>query len=141
MSTRGSDDLFNMLQYDPVWFDDARRFEVITLPFQDFAGMNASLELFLELGQPAIANHLQSLGDTLVDFCDAHPEVRLVTPRDRAHRAGVFAVQTPELDAVSARLRAHKVSHSLRERCIRLAPHWYTTPGQWDTVLRMLVTA
>lgn len=138
MSTRGSDDLFNMLTYDPVWFDDARRFEVITLPFQDFAGMNASLELFLELGQPAIANHIASLGDTLVAFCDAHPAVTMVTPRDRAHRAGVFALQTPDLDTVSARLRANNVFHSVRERCIRLSPHWYTTPDQWNRVLSLL---
>ncbi len=138
MATRGSDDLFNMLTYDPVWFDDARRFEVITLPFPDFAGMNASLELFLELGVDNIAEHIASLGDRLVAFCDAHPEIRLVTPRDRAQRAGVFAVQPPELDAVSARLRAHEVYHSVRERSIRLAPHWYTTPAQWERVLGLL---
>ena len=139
MSTRGSDDLFNMLSYDPVWFDDARRFEVITLPFPEFAGLNASLSLFLELGLPAIAAHLEALGDTLVAFCDAHPEIRMVTPRDRAHRAGVFAVQPPELDVVSARLKANGVFHSVRERCIRLAPHWYTTTAQWERVLGLLL--
>ncbi|MCC7054037.1 MAG: aminotransferase class V-fold PLP-dependent enzyme [Gemmatimonadaceae bacterium] len=139
MSTMGSDDLFNMLTYEPAWFDDARRFEVITLPFPDFAGMNASLALFLELGPAAIAEHIASLGDRLVAFCDAHPEIRLVTPRARDRRAGVFAVQPPDLDATSARLRAHDVIHSVRERCIRLAPHWYTTPAQWETVLGLLL--
>jgi cysteine desulfurase / selenocysteine lyase len=139
MSTKGSDDLFNMLEYEPAWFDDARRFEVITLPFPDFAGLNESLTLFAELGIPNIAEHLATLGDRLVAFCDAHPEIRLVTPRDRAHRAGVFAVQPPELDAVSARLRVHHVVHSVRERCIRLAPHWYTTSAQWERVLGLLL--
>ncbi len=139
MATKGSDDLFNMLTYEPAWFDDARRFEVITLPFQDFAGMNASIELFLELGPGAIAEHIASLGDSLVAFCDAHPEIRLVTPRERTRRAGVFAIQLPQLDQVSARLKSHGVIHSVRERCIRLAPHWYTTPAQWDRVLQLLV--
>ena len=139
MSTRGSDDLFNMLTYDPVWFDDARRFEVITLPFPDFAGMNASLEVFLELGLENVAEHIAQLGDTLVAFCDAHPEIRLVTPRARAERAGVFAVQLPELEAVSARLKAAHVMHSVRERSIRLSPHWYTTPEQWSRTLSLLV--
>lgn len=139
MSTRGSDDLYNMLSYDPVWFDDARRFEVITLPFPEFAGMNASLSLFLELGRENVAAHIQSLGDTLVDFCDAHPEVHLVTPRDRARRAGVFAVQTPELDKTAAHLRANGAVFSVRERCIRLAPHWYTTADQWNRILELLL--
>ena len=139
MSTRGSDDLFNMLSYDPVWFDDARRFEIITLPFPDFAGMNASLALFQELGPAQIAEHIASLGDRLVEFCETHPEIRLVTPRERSRRAGVFALQPPQLDATSARLKAHQVSHSVRERCIRLAPHWYTTPAQWERVLALLL--
>jgi cysteine desulfurase / selenocysteine lyase len=139
MSTRGSDNLFNMLGYDVAWFDDARKFEVITLPFPEFAGMNASLEVFLELGVPRIAAHLQQLGDRLVAFCDAHPEIRLVTPREGARRAGVFAVQPPALDDVSARLRSNGVVHSVRERCIRLAPHWYTTAAQWERVLGLLV--
>jgi len=141
MATKGSDDLYNMLTYEPAWFDDARRFEVITLPFPDFAGMNASLALFLELGPAAVAEHIAALGDTLVAFCDAHPAIRLVTPRARAHRAGVFALQPPELDAVSARLRQHGVVHSVRERCIRLAPHWYTTPAQWERTLSLLLPA
>ena len=139
MSTKGSDDMFNMLTYEPAWFDDARRFEVITLPFPDFAGMNASLELFQALGMNAVSEHIAALGDMLVDFCDAHPEIRLVTPRDRARRAGVFAVQPPALDAASARLRAHGVVHSVRERCIRLAPHWYTTPAQFSAALSLLL--
>lgn len=141
MATQGSEDFFNMLTYNPAWFDDARKFELITLPMQDFAGMNESLALFLELGPTAIAAHIEQLGDALVACCDANPALRLVTPRARAHRAGVFAVQTPELDAVSARLREHQIIHSVRERCIRLAPHWYTTAGQWDRVLSLLVSA
>ena len=139
MATHGSDDLYNMLSYDPTWFDDARRFEIITLPFQDFAGMNASIELFLELGPAAIAEHIASLGDRLVAFCGARPSMRLVTPVDRAQRAGVFAIQLPDLDAVSARLRENGVVHSVRERCIRLAPHWYTTAEQWSRTLQLLV--
>jgi selenocysteine lyase/cysteine desulfurase len=139
MSTRGSDDLFDMLEYDPVWFDDARRFELITLPFPDFAGLRASIGLFQELGPVAIAAHIESLGDTLVAFCDAHPEIRLVTPRARAHRAGVFAIQPPELDKAAAFLRANGAVFSVRERCIRLAPHWYTTAEQWERVLSLLL--
>lgn len=138
MSTRGSDDLFNMLTYEPAWFDDARRFEVITLAFPDFAGMNASIRLFLELGVPAIAEHIASLGDRLVEFCDAHRGIRLVTPRDRTARAGVFAVQPPDVPGTSARLKAHGMMHSVREGCVRLSPHWYTTPAQWERVLGVL---
>jgi len=138
MATEGSEDFLNMLTYNPTWFPDARKFELITLPMQDFAGFNASLALFLELGPAQIAAHIASLGDALVHWCDAHPKVRLVTPREPSRRAGVFALQMPDLEAVSARLKTHQVFHSVRERCIRLAPHWYTTAAQWDRVLTLL---
>jgi cysteine desulfurase / selenocysteine lyase len=139
MATEGSEDLFNMLTYNTNWFNDARRFEVITLPMQDFAGMNASIELFLELGPDAIGRHIQSLGDQLVEFCDRHPTVRLITPRDRAHRAGVFAVRPDDLPAASARLKSAKCVHSVRENAIRMSPHWYTTTEQWQDALAELV--
>jgi cysteine desulfurase / selenocysteine lyase len=138
MSTVGSDDLFNMLSYNPAWFADARRFEVITLPMQDFAGFNKSVELFLELGPHAIAAHIHALGDLLVAACDAHPRVRLVTPRKQAHRAGVFAVQPPDVTGVSARLKAANMVHSVREGAIRLAPHWYTTTEQWSRAISVV---
>jgi cysteine desulfurase / selenocysteine lyase len=56
MAVKGSDDFRRLVDYDLTWRDDARRFEFITLPFQDFAGMNASLELIHELGPAAIAH-------------------------------------------------------------------------------------
>lgn len=139
MATQGSDDLLNMLSYNTAWFTDARRFEVITLPMQDFAGMNASLELFLSLGPAAIGEHIHARGDELVAFCDAHPSVQLITPRNRAHRAGVFAVRPADLPAASARLTAAQCIHSVRENAIRLSPHWYTTSAQWQFALSHLV--
>jgi selenocysteine lyase/cysteine desulfurase len=38
MSVRDSDDYSRMCDYDLTYRDDARRFEVVTLPYQDFAG-------------------------------------------------------------------------------------------------------
>ena len=53
--------------YDLNWRDDARRFEQITLPFQDFAGMAASLELLHELGAGAVSAHIVQRTAELLD--------------------------------------------------------------------------
>ena len=42
-------------------YDDARRFQINTLPAQDFAGLNASLEMFLELGPESVAKHIEGI--------------------------------------------------------------------------------
>ena len=52
---RDSHDFSRMLDYDFTYFDDARRYEVATIPYQDMAGMVASLELVTEIGTHEIA--------------------------------------------------------------------------------------
>ena len=67
MAVKGSDDFSRLTEYDLAWRDDARRFEFITLPYQDFAGMQASLELIHELGATNVAEHTQRLADHIED--------------------------------------------------------------------------
>ena len=53
MAFEGTDDFTRLTQYDDRLRGDARRFELITLPYQDFAGMNASVRMLLDAGIPA----------------------------------------------------------------------------------------
>jgi selenocysteine lyase/cysteine desulfurase len=138
MAPEGTDDFRRMLDYDATWRDDARRFELISLPFQDFAGMNASLELLAELGPAAVATHVERLADEIVAWAQAHREVTLVTPADRAKRAGIVSVRPPDGARVSERLKKAGVVHSFREGAIRLAPHVYNTIDDVRAALRVI---
>src|SRR5206468_1984134 len=124
MAVQGSDDFRRLVDYDLTWRDDARRFEFITLPFQDFAGMNASLELIHESGPKAIADHVAVLADIIVLWAARLPNVELVSPSVPKHRAGIVALRMRNAAAVSEALTAANVSHSLREGSIRLSPHF-----------------
>jgi selenocysteine lyase/cysteine desulfurase len=138
MSVRDSDDYSRMCDYDLTYRDDARRFEVVTLPYQDFAGLNASLELLFELGVEEVAGHVASLAGRIVEWASDRDDVRLVTPADAARRAGVVAVAPRDPRAASARLAAAGVAHSLREGAIRLSPHCYNTADEVDRALASL---
>ncbi|HVE80440.1 MAG TPA: aminotransferase class V-fold PLP-dependent enzyme [Gemmatimonadaceae bacterium] len=138
MAVRDSDDFARLVDYDFTYRDDARRFEVITLPFQDFAGVNASLELLLELGPRAVERHVAVLAQRVVDWTAGRPGVRLVTPADPARRAGIVAVEPRDPDRASERLAAAGVVHSLREGAIRLSPHCYNTVEEVDRALGLL---
>jgi selenocysteine lyase/cysteine desulfurase len=135
MGVEGSDDFTRLLQYDLTWRDDARRFEQVTLPFQDFAGMAASLELLHELGGVEVAGHIQARASEILDGA-ASLGVPLVTPRGR--HAGIACLRPADADATSARLNAARVAHSVREGTIRLAPHCYTTPDDVHAALEAL---
>ena len=135
MGVRDSDDFSRLLDYDLKWRDDARRYEQVTLPFQDFAGMGASLALLEELGHDAVRAHIGRCVQALVDGAD-RLGIPVVTPRKRL--AGIVSVRPPAALAASARLDAAKVIHSVREGTIRLAPHCYTTDEELDTALQAL---
>ena len=138
MATRNSDDFSRLIDYDFTYRDDARRFEMITLPYQDFIGLNASLDLFLEVGLDEIYAQIERLTTRIVRWASGAPGVRLVTPAGRDQRAGIVAVAPPDPVAASARLTSAGVTHSLREGAIRLSPHFYNTEEEIDRALALL---
>lgn len=139
MAARGTDDFRKLTEYDFTWRDDARRYEFVTLPFQDFAGMNASLELFMELGPARMEQHITRLADEIVAW-SRDTGVPLVTPSDRAHRAGIVCVRPRDAATVSARLKENGVIHSYRESGIRLAPHIYNTSDEIRRALELIAS-
>lgn len=121
------------------YVDDARRFEVATIPYQDFAGFNAAAALFLQVGIANIESVVSRHVDRLVAAIDGNPTLTLVTPRDASRRAGIVSFTTPETDEVMHRLRAARVVFSRRGTdVLRLSPHLYNTDGDIDVVAALL---
>lgn len=137
MAFEGTDDFSRLTEYNPSFRTDARRFELVTLPFQDVYGMTESLRMLLELGIRDISEFTRSLHEPVVRWADERG-VRLVSPRDEAHRSAILCVAPPKpVDAYHALKRAHVVC-SLREGAIRLAPHCYNTMEEMEKVVEVL---
>lgn len=138
VSVRHGEDFARLTEYDATLQDDARRFEVLTLPFHDFAGLAESLELLHALGPAAVAAHIAALADRIVRWAQARDDVALVTPADPARRAGIVAVRPRDAAAAGRRLAEARVAHSVREGAVRLSPHGYNTPDEVDRALDAL---
>ena len=139
LAVRGADDFSHLTDYDLTWRDSAWRYEVGTLPYQDFAAMVASLELLHELGLENVAAHSVALAGRIVDWALAYPDrARLVTPADAARRAGIVALVPADGDAAIARLHAAGVIFSPREGAVRLAPYCFNTTDDVDRALAAL---
>jgi selenocysteine lyase/cysteine desulfurase len=138
MAPRGTDDFSKMLEYDLTWRDDARRFEVVTLPYHDFEGMNASLELLHQVGPDVVVARVRALADHIVEWAQSRTDMKLVTPADPSRRAGIVSVMPPDAAAVCDRLTKAGVISSLREGAIRLSPHFYQTIDEIDAGLRLM---
>ena len=136
MAFRGTDDFNRLTDYDPTWREDARRFELITLPYQDFAAMNASLELLLDIGVPAIAAHLGELSQALLELADRNGWP-VTSPRGAA-ATPITCLRVPDAARVHAALRAEHVICSLREGGLRFSPHIYNTMEDMERTAELL---
>jgi len=135
---RASTDYSRLTDYEFDFFPDARRFEVVTLAYHDFAVANASTGMLLSLGVGRVAAHIERLVNAVLEWVDARPDVRLVTPADPARRAGVVSFAPDDLEGMAGRLRSAQVAHVVREGAIRLSPHCYNTPDEMAALLRIL---
>ena len=138
MAMRASEDFTRLVDYEFAYHEDARRFEVITVPFQDFAGFNASVEMLLDIGAAAVEAHDAQLVQDAIDWALSRKDMRLVTPADPARRAAIVSIAPPDPVAASRRLTEAKVIHSLRENAIRLSPHVYNTREEIARALEVL---
>lgn len=136
MAFEGTDDFSTLVQYRDEFRADARRFELITLPFQDFIGMNQSLELLLGIGVDAIQAHLQTLGKPLLDWADRNG-VRVASPRG-TQGCGIVCLAPERIVESHKALRAAKIFCSLREGSLRISPHCYNTVDEMHRVTETL---
>jgi selenocysteine lyase/cysteine desulfurase len=122
-SFQGTDDYTRLTAYDPRPWDDARRFELITLPVQDFAAMNAALELILEVGVARIAERLRAMHAPWLRWA-GETGGTITSPTD-ARGSGILCIRPPgDVAAVHAELQARGVVCSVREGSVRLSPCW-----------------
>jgi len=138
LSQASAGDFARFLEYDPAWRMDAQRFEVGSIPMQDVLGMNESVQLLLELGPARVEAHVRALADRLITWAATRRDIRCLTPTDPARRAGIVALVTKDVDGDSRRLREARVTHSVREGAIRLAPHWHNTLEEVAHVIGVL---
>ena len=136
MAFEGTDDFSRLTHYQDSLRGNARRFELITLPYQDFLGMAAPLGLLAELGIDAIARHLATLQGPLLSWADHHG-VRITSPTGSAG-SGIICVAPPRLEEAHRALREARIYCSLREGALRLSPHCYNTVDEMGRVTEVL---
>jgi cysteine desulfurase/selenocysteine lyase len=133
----GTDDYSRLTAYDPRPWPDARRFELITLPVQDFAAMNASVGLLLSVGVAAVEAHTRALHAPLLEWAAQHG-ARITSPPGARGSAILCLRPTGDVAKSYERLQANGVQCSLREGSIRLSPHLFNTLDEMARVATLL---
>jgi cysteine desulfurase / selenocysteine lyase len=137
-SVEGSRDIESLLDYDLSFVPDARRYEVGTLPLQDYAGFAKSLEVLLEADPVHIRDYVDDLLEPLRSWLRNQQEVKVVSPQERSRRSGIVSFRPPESRRVFRSLRAAGIVCGMREGSIRISAHLYNTSDDVDRVLDVL---
>jgi selenocysteine lyase/cysteine desulfurase len=137
MAFEGTDDFSRLTEYNPTFRSDARRFEMITLPYQDFVGMTASLQMLLEIGVRDIAEVTRSIHEPIVKWA-RESGVRISSPTENGHRSAILCVAPAKPVEAYHGLKRARVVCSLREGAIRLSPHCYNTVDEMEKVIEVL---
>jgi len=137
MAFEGTDDFSRLTEYNPTFRADARRFEMITLPYQDFVGMTASLGLLLEIGVRDIAEVTRAAHAPVVRWAQEN-DVRISSPLDERHRSAILCIAPAKPVEAYHGMKRARVVCSLREGSIRLSPHCYNTLEEMEKVIEVL---
>jgi selenocysteine lyase/cysteine desulfurase len=136
MAFEGTDDFTRLTDYRDQLRPNARRFELITVPFQDIVGMVQSVRLLQELGVPEIQRHLAAIQRPLLEWADRRG-IAVTSPRG-AHGSGIVCVAPPRLEECYGALRQARIYCSMREGSLRISPHCYNTADELARVATVL---
>jgi selenocysteine lyase/cysteine desulfurase len=124
---------------------DARRYEAGTGNLLGLVGLQAALELLLEIGIENIAQELLRKRSWLVPALQAKGYVVLQAEAAPAQASGIISFHRPgaDLPALHQKLLAAKIITSLRtdrsgQHYLRLSPHFYNPDAELQRVLERL---
>lgn len=104
---------------------DALRFEPGTMNVAGIYALGAAIELLLEAGVEKICEHVLALNDLLFQGLKAR-KFRIVSPMEEKERSGILSfIPSSDPKPLYKFLTKKKIMVSLRDRMIRLSPHFY----------------
>jgi cysteine desulfurase/selenocysteine lyase len=119
---------------------DAGRFECGTYNIPGLLGLNASMEMLIEVGTAHIFERLRLLTDRLIAGIEGKGYV-IVSPRGLGQWSGIVSFTSPahHHSQIAKMLRAdHKTEIAVREGRLRVSAHFYNTEGQIDALIEAL---
>jgi len=119
-------DSWEFTDYKLNFLPDARRYEYAVANFMGITGLSAAVDLLLEAGTARIERHLLSLGKVLVESLR---EFGLNFQGDSSTKSwsGIYSFSGKRTDELYEYLLKKNIICSLRNKMLRVAPHFYNT--------------
>ncbi|MDE0325610.1 MAG: aminotransferase class V-fold PLP-dependent enzyme [Candidatus Poribacteria bacterium] len=129
----------DFLNYDLTQKPDATRFEEGSYNSVGLYGLNAAIDLLLDIGIPTIETHILELTAGLIAGLEARG-YRVITPKKDLERAGIVIFESAQHTPaeIYEMLHAENIITAERGSGIRVSPHFYNTTSEVERLLEVL---
>ena len=130
------------MDYDLTFRNDAGRFEEALVNFPGIYGLDAALDMQLEIGPKAIEKRIKALGDYAIERLQSKG-CRIVSSLKDNERSGMVSFVHPTVPAetLERRLMKANVDVAVRDGRIRVSPSFYNDESEIDRLVRELPKA
>ena len=136
-------EVFDTVEFWDIWklqlSQTASRFEVGSPSFISFVGAAVAIQLLLDVGIENIQRRILDLTELLMDSVK-DLGFHLTTPEDRKCRSGIVHFLVDRAQERAERLKRKGVIVSARSNGLRVAPHFYNTEEEIESLVRELKT-
>ena len=129
----------DFLNYDLTQKPDATRFEEGSYNSVGLYGLNAAIELLLEVGISTIETHILQLTTALIEGLESKG-YRVITPKADSERAGIVVFESDQHTPTELYelLHEQKIITAERGSGLRVSPHFYNTESEIKHLLEVL---
>ena len=129
----------DFLNYDLTQKPDATRFEEGSYNSVGLYGLNAAIELLLEVGVSTIETHILQLTIALIEGLESKG-YRVITPKADSERAGIVIFESDQHTPIELYelLHEQKIITAERGSGLRVSPHFYNTESEITHLLEVL---
>ena len=129
----------DFLNYDLTQKPDATRFEEGSYNSVGLYGLNAAIELLLEVGISTIETHILQLTIGLIEGLESKG-YRVITPKANSERAGIVVFESDQYTPAELYelLHEQKIITAERGSGLRVSPHFYNTGSEITHLLEVL---
>jgi selenocysteine lyase/cysteine desulfurase len=129
----------DFLNYDLTQKPDATRFEEGSYNSVGLYGLNAAIELLLEVGVSTIETHILQLTIALIEGLESKG-YRVITPKADSERAGIVIFESDQHTPIELYelLHEQKIITAERGSGLRVSPHFYNTGSEITHLLEAL---
>ena len=129
----------DFLNYDLTQKPDATRFEEGSYNSVGLYGLNAAIELLLEVGISTIETHILQLTRGLIEGLESKG-YRVITPNADSERAGIVVFESDQHTPTELYelLHEQKIITAERGSGLRVSPHFYNTGSEITHLLEVL---